>query len=239
VAPDAVGSGGVLVLAPMVLELKAVARALSLRRRESSPEPLYVGASPVGAVDAVLGGMGFVSSSGVVDRMLDRHRYDRVVVCGIAGGLRPGIAIGAVVVPERVVDVDSGAEFQPSPLSGHDSAGTLASHHEFITDPEVVTGWVDRGYMAIDMETAAVAQVCERRGCAWSVVRSISDVPSDHVDNSAFEMANNDGTVRPATAARYLVSHPRRIPKMLAVGLGASRAARNAAAALDAAMRAG
>lgn len=222
----------------MVMELKAVAKALSLRRRESSPEPLYIGASPAGAVDAVLGGMGFAASSGVVDRILARHHYDRVVVCGIAGGLRPDIAIGEVLVPERVVDVASGAEFLPSPLAGNANAGTLASNNEFVTDPEVVTGWVDRGYTAIDMETAAVAAVCERHGCAWSVVRSISDVPSDHVDDSVMGLTNSDGTVRPRAAARYLVSHPRRVPRMLAVGLGASRAARNAATTLDAALRA-
>ncbi len=227
-----------LVLAPMLMELKAVAKALSLDRQPEGEEPSYRGQSPPGPVAAVLGGIGFAASSGVVDRLLEQHAYDRVVVCGIAGGLRPGIAVGDVVVPERVLDLESGAEYRPAPLTGMDNAGTLVCHTEFIVDPDAVNDWIERGYSAIDMETSAVAEVCERRGCAWSVVRAISDQPSDHVDGAAIELTNTDGSVRAGAAARYMLSHPGRIPKLLALGKGASRAARNAAIALDVSLRA-
>src|SRR6476469_8382533 len=51
------------------------------------------------------------------------------------------------------------------------------------------------GYIALDMETAAVAAVCEARGAQWTVFRSISDRPSDGlVDSTVWEMTEMDGS---------------------------------------------
>jgi adenosylhomocysteine nucleosidase len=230
--------GEVLVLAPMTMELKAVAGALSLQRQPRGVEPSWRGSHRTGSVAAVLGGVGYDASAKVVARELDRRAYDRVVVCGIAGGLRPGIALGEVVVPERVVDLVSGSEHRPTPLPGTTSAGTLACHSEFITDDDTVRGFVERGFAAIDMETAAVAKVCEARGCSWSVVRSVSDVASDHEDDSIIHMLNPDGSVRPAAAARYVATHPGRVPGLIGLAQASTRAARNAATTLSGSLRA-
>jgi adenosylhomocysteine nucleosidase len=239
---DDAAAGGVLVLAPMTLELKAVVKALALAAEPSDADPTgpshrgVVGSTPV---DAVVGGIGFEASAGVVATQLDRCRYDRVVVCGIAGGLRPGIAIGELVVPERVVDLESDAEFRPAPLAGTASAGALACHTELIVDPDAIAGFVARGFDAIDMETAAVAALCEERGCAWSVVRAISDrAGDDTLDGSVMDLTNPDGSVRAGAAARYLLTHPGRIPHLTALARGAGLAARNAALALAGALRA-
>ena len=62
--------------------------------------------------------------------------------------------------------------------------------------------------MALDMETAAIAHVCDRRGIPWSVFRAISDRPSDGIDAEVFATSNLDGTPNPEAAAAYFAKHP-------------------------------
>ncbi len=85
------------------------------------------------------------------------------------------------------------------------------------------------------METAAIAEICERRGIPWSVFRAISDRPSDNIDEEVFRLSNQDGTPNAKAVAAYFAKHPGRIPKMAKVAKGAKLATKTAA---DAAIRA-
>jgi hypothetical protein len=61
------------------------------------------------------------------------------------------------------------------------------------------------------MEAAAVAEICERAGIAWSVYRGISDRPDEHiVDQAVFELSKPDGSANVAAVAKYLARDPRR-----------------------------
>jgi adenosylhomocysteine nucleosidase len=53
--------------------------------------------------------------------------------------------------------------------------GTLASGDTFVNDAVTRSRLVDLGAHAVDMESAAVAQVAEFRGIPWLVARGISD----------------------------------------------------------------
>jgi hypothetical protein len=57
------------------------------------------------------------------------------------------------------------------------------------------------------METSAVAAVCGR-GCAWSAVRVISDLVTDHPDAAVLGLANADGSPNTVAALRFMASHP-------------------------------
>jgi NAD(P)H-hydrate repair Nnr-like enzyme with NAD(P)H-hydrate epimerase domain len=82
------------------------------------------------------------------------------------------------------------------------------------------------------METAAIAAVCERRACAWSVFRAISDRAGDPaVDPAVLALAGADGRPDALVVARYLASRPWRIPLLLRLARDSSRAARAAASA--------
>ena len=86
------------------------------------------------------------------------------------------------------------------------------------------------------METAAIAEACELRGIPWSVFRVISDRAGDgSVDEEVFHLSNQDGTTNPAAVARYVLTHPARIPQMAKLARGAKLATETAA---DAAIRA-
>jgi nucleoside phosphorylase len=209
----------------MPSEFTPLVKAFALRRDGSG----YRGAS--GTIELVAGktGIGTKLAAQATERMLDAHDVDHVMVVGIAGGMGQS-RVGNVVYPEVVVDKATGAEYRPSPLVAVPSHGRLVTHDDFDMSDDERDALVADGFIAVDMETAAVAAVCERRGVGWSTVRSISDLvgvtPGDVIG-----LANADGTPNVGASIRYLVTKPWRIPRLVRLGLDSARAAKGAAAA--------
>jgi adenosylhomocysteine nucleosidase len=137
-----------------------------------------------------------------------------------------------VVVPEVVVDGVSGEEHRPDPLGERAPAGILSTSDELIVDPAAVAAMVERGVVALDMETSAVAAVCERHGCRWSVFRAISDRASDGlVDAEIAALAGADGSANLPAVLRMLARHPSRVRDLARLGRDMRTATRAAAAA--------
>jgi len=224
-------------LAPMRGELRPLVRALGLRRRAG--EPLYAGRIGGADVVAVQAGVCPRAAARAAERLLDAFAADRVVVVGVAGAVAPEVAVGGLVVPARVLDLASGAEHVPAPFARAAPRGTLATSAGFVTDAAEIARLAARGVVALDMETAAVAAVCERRGCAWSVVRAASDRAGDPaVGPEIVALLGEDGRPRVGAAAAYLARAPGRVRVLVRLARDAGRAARAAAAAAADALRA-
>ncbi len=89
------------------------------------------------------------------------------------------------------------------------------------------------------METAAIAAVCERRGCPWSVFRAVSDRADDgSTDVAILGLADSNGNPNLAAVARFVLTRPRRIPQLVRLARGASVATRAAANAAFTALKA-
>lgn len=213
------------LLTPMPSEFAPVVKALSLQRTASG----YTGGA--GSIELVAGktGVGTRLAAQATERFLDAAPVDHVMVVGIAGGMGSS-KVGDLIYPEVVVDKASGAEYRPSPLGGVQSQGRLVTHDDFDMKPAECEALVAAGFIAVDMETAAIAGVCERRGVKWSAVRAISDLvgvtPGDVIG-----LVNPDGTPNVGASIRYLVTKPWRIPKLVRLGMDAKGAAKGAAAA--------
>ena len=151
----------------------------------------------------------------------------------------PALAVGSLVIPSTVEDLASGRRYEATPLGDHRPDGVIGTTHELILDEGRLAALVERGVVALDMETAAVADVCEAHGCPWSAYRVVSDRPQDGLlDHGVFEMLEADGTVHLGRAIRYVVAHPARIRHLARLArdssAAASLAARTAVAACDA-----
>lgn len=180
------------LLAPMTHELMPLVEMLGLVARADDPYAL---------LDAT-------------NRVLDDGGIDHVIVTGIAGGLDPALGIGAIVVPATVLHGDAGTTHVPAPLGAHEARATIRSSDDFLTDPAAHAELSASGVVGLDMETAAVAVVCEARGVPWSVFRSISDRPADGlVDGEVWEMTQIDGSADDALN-RYLESNPDAAPRL-------------------------
>lgn len=217
----------------MPSELAPIVRRLGLTRTGEGRATRHRGS--VGGVDVVVirSGIGTERARTATERLLDDSAsdgapVDHVMVVGIAGGIGPS-RVRDLILPAAVRDHASGREFEPEPLAGaRAGTGTIVTSDEFLIAPDVVDRLVAQGVIALDMETAAVGEVCTTRGVPWSAVRVISDRADDHSDKSVLELANPDGSPNIGAALRFMLRHPNRLPKLM-------RLARDSKAAADAA----
>jgi adenosylhomocysteine nucleosidase len=196
-------------LAPMDHELEPLVRMLSLEPVEGAPDKRHTALVDGVEFIATTTGIGMAAATGATERMLDDLAVEHVIVVGIAGGVAAGAEIGDVIVPAVVVDGPSGREHRPTPIGDLEPFGRIITSDELLVEPDAFARFEVDGVVALDMETSAVAAVCEDRGTPWSVFRSLSDRPSDGlVDQAIFELTNPDGSANVEALERYLASDP-------------------------------
>ncbi len=216
----------------MPMELRPLRRALGLRKARVG----YTGRIGDRAVIAVVTGIGTASAAGATARLLDAADVEWVIVVGITGAIDNDVPIGTLVLPDRVVDGVTGSAHRPRSLGVGDDHGTMWTTDELLLDPAVHADLRARGVVSLDMETAAVAQVCDERGVAWSVVRAVSDRAGDgSVDAEIVSLTRPDGTAKLSAVARFLGRHPGALPRLVRLANGSRLAA---ACAADAAIMA-
>lgn len=214
------------------IELRPLRRRLRLRRSGLG----YAGRVGDRELIALVTGMGGALARAATVQLLDAVDVEWVIVVGITGAIENETPIGTLVLPELVIDGADGSQHRPTPLPLGNALGTMWTTDELILDPAQHADLRARGVISLDMETAAVAEVCEERGVPWSVVRAISDRASDgSVDAEVFGLSHQDGTVNIAAVARYLVRHPEAVPRLVRLARGSKLATERAA---DAAIRA-
>jgi adenosylhomocysteine nucleosidase len=212
------------------MELTPLKRPLALRRSKVGTLDLFEGDLDGRPVVAIVTGMGTAAAADHVTRLLDAIEVARVVVVGIAGSVEPDVVIGTLVLPQFVVDEATGARYRPERLGPGDQRGTMWTSNSLITDGKVADQLVADGVVALDMETGAIAGVCEGRGIPWSVFRCISDRVADGtVDDELLGLSRPDGSPDVRAAISYVVRHPTRIPGLARTARGAKMAAGHAA----------
>ncbi len=192
-------------------ELKAIMKSFALK--PTTNDPVFSHAGTVGAwsVGALVTGMGPALGREAAERALATGPIAHVMVIGIAGGLDPALPVGSLMVPSRVQLYPDGPEYRSHPLPSRQAEGGLMTTDGLFDDDEVWKPILARGFGAVDMEAAGVAEVCEARGVDWSVYRGISDRPDEHiVDQAVFGLGKPDGSADPVAVAKYLARDPRR-----------------------------
>ena len=226
------GDGPIAFLCAMPMELRPLRKPLSLQRSDVGDGKGWRGSFRGREVVAVQSGMGTKLATAATERLLDAATPDWLLVVGITGAIENDTPIGTLVMPEVVTDSATGEEHPPAPLGDHTAEGTMWTTDELLTDLDHLAGLRRRGVVSLDMETSAVAAVCEARGVPWSVFRAISDRASDGtVDQELFALSNQDGSPNPGAVARYVLRHPGSIRHLARMGRGAKLATEVAAKA--------
>lgn len=233
------GSGDrhVVVLAPMPLEMDAIVGAFGLSPTADAKGAPWTGRVGDSDVTAIHIGMGPPLTRVATNRLFDlsghEHKtVDHVMIAGICGGLDPLIAVGTMINPEFVVDFTSGVSYRHSPPGDSPQAGKLMTTEGVTLDPQLSARFLQGGCIAVDMETSAVAEVCEAHGCPWSVYRCIGDRHFDGLlDERIFAATNPDGSGNRAEIERLMASDPDLLAKLEQLGRDTTMAARLAAEA--------
>ncbi len=222
----------VLVLAPMPLEMDAITTAFGLHPTSEERGTPWTGRVGESEVTAVHTGMGPPLTRVALVRALDAGGADHVMNAGICGGLDPDVAVGTLINPEFLVLQSTGARYLHRPPGGAPVAGTLSTAEAVTLDVELSARLFAEGCVAVDMESAAVAEVCEARGVPWSVYRCIGDRYFDGlIDPRIIAMTNQDGSGNRAEIARLLAAEPELVAKLEQLTKDTSNAARLAAEA--------
>jgi adenosylhomocysteine nucleosidase len=170
------------------------------------------------AVVLVLSGIGKVAAATTAVLLMQAFNTRQLVFTGVAGGLHQGVVVGDVVVARQLLqhDMDASPLFPrfEVPLTGRsrfaadaDLADALAAAALGVSGVRVHEGLIVSGdrfvssaaeshalrallpdALAVEMEGAAVAQVCADFDQPFAVVRTISDRADDdaHVDFKRF-----------------------------------------------------
>jgi adenosylhomocysteine nucleosidase len=170
--------------------------------------------------------MGFVNTTAAGTSAILRHGADTPLVsAGTAGGLGKDVAVGDVVLGSRLVNADADARAfgyvlgqVPGMPEAYDAAphladavrqaaatvegqalreGTTGSGEKFVTADLALRLRADfPDMLAIDMESAALAQLCHNFGTGFVSVRAVSDLCAPdgtefltHVDDAALRSA--------------------------------------------------
>lgn len=175
----------------------------------------------------VLSGIGKVAAATTTALLLDRFEVGAVLFTGVAGGLREGVAVGDVVIGDALLqhDMDASPIFPrwEVPLTGRARFDADAAWSERLARAAQASGHaVHRGLivsgdrfvstsaesvalrallpeaLAVEMEGAAVAQVCHDFARPFAVMRTISDRADDaaHVDFPRFVAEVASGLTR-------------------------------------------
>jgi nucleoside phosphorylase len=182
--PSNSGNRHVVILAPMPLELDAIVTAFGLNATgdatgdaTGAPKTGRVGGSNVTAIHIGMGPpLTRIGTSRLFDPSSPGHvAVDHVMIAGICGGLDPDLDVGTLINPEIVVDHTTGASYRHTPPGQAPQAGKLVTTEGVSLDQELSWRFFDDGCLGVDMESSAVADVCEAHGCPWSVYRCIGD----------------------------------------------------------------
>ncbi len=220
----------IAILAAMRPELKPMVRRLSLAPSRLGAVDGYRGTVRGVDVVAAVIGIGTTRAAEATARVLDAVDVEHVVMIGICGGIDGVSAVGDLIVPDVVLNGATGETFRPAAIPGTIPAGTLHTSDTLLGPDDGLADLVNRGVVALDMETAAVAAVAERRGLTWSCIRAVSDIAGD-TDDEILAMSGPDGTGDARAVAKFLMRHPARVRQL-------GRLARGMRVAVDASITA-
>jgi adenosylhomocysteine nucleosidase len=132
-----------------------------------------------------------------------------VIAAGFCGALVPNLKIGDIVRSPRILTVDH-------LIADPAEKRRLAEQHE-----------AD----AVDMESAAIAEVCREKGVPFLAMRAVSDTADTALSPELTRLLSG-GNVSPWKATAALVRRPSLLGEFRRLARDTSRAARNLAAEL-------
>jgi len=188
---------GALVIVAMPGELRRVSRAIGAKPR---------GTRAIGRLDqttVVVQSIGIAGDVRAAARAIAAEKPRLVIACGLSGAVDAGLTTGDVVIGERVNGIAADAKLVAAARAQLPDAavGEIASVSTVATTPEAKQRLLPA--LAVDLETAAIAEAARAANVPWLAVRAIVD-PVDLVLPEL--VTRRDGFVIPAL--RFGIRHP-------------------------------
>lgn len=171
-----------------------------------------------------LSGIGSAAAAAAAQALVDSG-VSALMTFGMAGGLDPALKPGSVVIPCELLSTD-GARYTAcrswrervaaavSPLCAVTEGNLLTGTQPIDTPAEKAAALRSTGAAAVDMESAAVAEVAAEHNLPFIAVRVIVDTAADYLPR-AVVAASRAGRVHFGRLIGGLILRPREIAALL------------------------
>lgn len=234
-------SAPLAIVAALDEEVAALRSRLTARRRESAAvarwwsgrlagRPVWVGVTGDGAVRARRG----------LEALLEGAPAPSAIwFAGVAGGLSPGLALGALLAAAEVRSATGERRLPPRRLDSRAGAvaGTLATVERICSRAaEKEALWRQLGCprpAAVDLESSVWAEVAIERELPWGILRAVSDRAEDDLPLDFNAFLTEEGSVDRAAVARHALLRPRSVRALAALRGAVKLCAERLAGALE------
>ncbi|HET6178359.1 MAG TPA: hypothetical protein VFE61_15605 [Candidatus Sulfotelmatobacter sp.] len=208
----------VAIVAALEREVRPLVKGWHVREREYAGRHFRFFEN--GELVLVCGGIGAEAARRAAEAVISSYSPAVVYSAGFAGALDPGLRVGNVLRPRRVINSSDG-----SSVGLDHGEGVLVSFGA-VADPAQKEKLRESfAAQAVDMEAAAVARAAEVRGIGFGVVKVISD-ESDFAFPSMERFVDSEGRFPEARFAVFAAVRPWLWPKVARLARNSNRASR-------------
>jgi nucleoside phosphorylase len=176
------------------------------------------------AVEVLHTGVGETVCRQRVAEFLQNQQFDLLISSGFAGALNDKLQIGDLLLAKNfsTVELTEGSSFSRLPIHKTDLLTVRA-----LIDSNDERNKIARtsGAAAVDMETEFIARACAEHGIPLLPLRVITDTPREPFPappNVLFDVEQQQ--TRVTALAKFFLSHPNRLPRLVRFATGIARA---------------
>jgi adenosylhomocysteine nucleosidase len=219
------GSVKVAIVAALEREVRALVKRWRMTEREYEGRRFRFFES--GDTVLVCGGIGAEAARRATEAVIALYEPKLVQSVGFAGALDPGLKVGKIFSPGRVVDARDGSSVETGT-----GCGVLVSDATMAGVGQKVK--LAKAYSAqvVDMEAAAVARGAGARGVRFMAVKAISD-ESDFAMPAMNRFVGRDGDFQTGKFVAFAALRPWLWVRLVRLARNSAKASRALCAELD------
>ncbi len=243
----------IAVLCAIRQEISPIVACMNVSKKFNIDEiPFYQGDMNGRPLTLVQGGIGRDNAIKATRCLLESTNVDLLISAGVAGGIRHGLNVGDLIVAERVYytkqkDFDGEELHLSSDFACKEEIVRLASQCSDAPETKLHFGnllTVDKviskastkrrigeqnSFLAVEMESAAVAEVAMEKGVEFAAIRSISDDIDDDLHLDYDNVISDEGKVKVGSIALSVLKNPQKLALLSRLNKQTRRAAKSLA----------
>lgn len=185
----------------------------SLRHAHHDHLRFYLGSLGGKRVVVFRTGVGRMRAREIIRVFFEHFEPEMFISAGFGGALSSDLDIGDIVMADGITELQTGLNGWKSEVFPQNGQ-LLFRQGKLVTADEMIVFGRDKAKLGethksivVDMETSAVAALCQQHHVRFTSVRTISDRADEDLPPEINSFFNN-GEVRPTAVAKAILSHP-------------------------------
>jgi adenosylhomocysteine nucleosidase len=208
----------VAIVAALEREVRSLVRAWRVHEQEAGGRRFRFFEKD--DVVLVCGGIGAEAARRAAEAVIALYAPKVIWSAGFAGALDPGLRVGDIIQPRRVINAGDG-----SSVDLNRGGGVLVTFSAVASAAQKAKLRDSFGAQAVDMEAASVARAAEARGVGFAVVKVISD-EFDFSFPAMERFVDPSGRFLEGRFTRFVALRPWLWPRVLRLARNSGRASR-------------